>query len=121
MHSAEVLSQLRSLNWLVREAQRLPAANAERLNLDAQIAAVRGRLPVSILAYHDDRTKRSLPSVANLNGSSCGNCHLELPADTIRELAAPGRFSVCPSCGIFIWSGDDLGTGTKSSGKGTAR
>ena len=105
MYSAEVLSQLRTLSWLLGEAQRLPVGNGQRLILEAQIEAVRGRLPLSILRYHDERVKKNLPSVSDLNGSSCGNCHQVLPPETISDLADPGRFGVCPECGVFIWSG----------------
>ena len=106
MHSAEVLSQLRTLDWLGKEAKRLPAQSPERALLDTQINALRSRLPVVILQYHDDRSQRGLPDVANLNGTTCGNCNEPLPRETVHELASSGRFVVCPKCGIFLWSGD---------------
>ncbi len=105
MFSAEVLSQLRTLSWLLGEAQRLPSDHPHRLVLEGQIAVVRGRLPLSILRYHDERAQKNLPSVGDLNGSTCGTCHEPLPADMIDELAHPGRFGVCPGCGVLIASG----------------
>ena len=115
MYSAEVLSQLRTLSWLLGEAQRLPAGNPQRLILDAQIEAVRGRLPLSILRYHDERVQKNLPSVSDLNGTACGNCQQELPRETIGELAIPGRFGVCPKCGVFIWSGNAVAIAGKTA------
>lgn len=115
MHSAEVLSQLRTLNWLVQEARRLPAQSPERAILDAQIHALRGRLPLSMLQHHDERARRDLPSVANLVGSTCGQCHAGLPENVVLDLARPGRFAVCPSCGVFLWSGEtDAATPTEA-------
>jgi len=118
MYSAEVLSQLRTLSWLLGEAQRLPAGNQHRLVLDAQIEAVRGRLPLSILRYHDERVGKNLPSVSDLSGPACGNCRQELPPDMIKELAHPGRFGVCPNCGVFIWSGDAVAAARKTTAAG---
>jgi len=115
MYSAEVLSQLRTLSWLLGEAQRLPSGNTQRRTLDAQIEAIRGRLPLSILRYHDERVQKKLPSVSDLNGSACGNCQQELPPETIGELAIPGRFGVCPKCGVFIWSGNAVPAATKTT------
>ena len=106
MYSAEVLSQLRTLNWLLGEVRRLPAGNPQRSVLEGQIEAVRERLPLSILRYHDARAKQKLPSVSNLSGSNCSNCHLKLPAGTVAELGRAGSFGVCPNCGVFVWSGD---------------
>lgn len=114
MYSAEVLSQLRTLSWLLGEAQRLPAGNPQRLILDEQIEAVRGRLPVSILRYHDERVQKGLPSVSDLRGSTCGNCQHELQPETLSELTDPGRFGVCPKCGVFIWSGNAAMVGGKT-------
>jgi len=109
---------LRTLSWLLGEAQRLPAGNPQRLNLHAQIEAVRGRLPLSILRYHDERVQKNLPSVSDLKGSACGNCQQELPPETISELAIPGRFGVCPKCGVFIWSVNAVAVAQKTaSGK----
>lgn len=122
MYSADVLSQLRTLSWLGREAARLPAESPERSLLDKQITALRERLPLSILRYHDDRAKKNLPSVANVSGTSCSNCHLKLPSGTINELAQPGRFGICPNCGVFLWSGEsDRGASASPLPKPVAR
>ncbi|OIR13393.1 hypothetical protein GALL_52060 [mine drainage metagenome] len=104
MYSAEVLSQLRTLNWLSQEARRLPFDSAERQILCAQIEALRARLPLSMLRHHDDRAKRNLPSIANIQESCCGYCRSELPEGTLHALIHPGRFGVCPNCGVFLWS-----------------
>lgn len=104
MYSAEVLSQLRTLNWLSQEARRLPFDSAERQILCTQIEALRARLPLSMLRHHDDRAKRNLPSIANIQESCCGHCRAELPSGTLHALIHPGRFGVCPNCGVFLWS-----------------
>ncbi len=106
MYSAEVLSQLRSLNWLAQEVRRVPPGSLEGLHVQDQIAAIRARLPNSILTYHDRLATRGQPSVVAVKGTSCSACHLKLPRGIVSELALAGRFSVCPNCGVFLWSGE---------------
>jgi hypothetical protein len=106
MYSAEVLSQLRSLNWLAQEVGRVPPGSPEDLLLQSQMVAVRARLPHAILAYHDRLAARGQVSAAQVSGSACGACRFELSRDLLGELALAGRFGVCPQCGVFLWSGE---------------
>jgi len=106
MYSAEVLSQLRSLNHLSQEISSLPAESAEALLIQKQVGALRARLPNSILGYHDRLAARGQASVAKVHGESCGACHLKLPRGLFCELLVPGRFGVCTNCGVFLWRGE---------------
>lgn len=108
MYSAEVLSQLRSLNHLGQEIRRLPPESPEAMMLRKQISDLRARLPNSILGYHDRLAARGQTSVAKVSGESCGACHLRLPRGLFCELSIPGRFGVCTNCGIFLWAGENL-------------
>lgn len=106
MYSAEVLSQLRSLNHLAGEIQSLPLESAEAKLLKKQIEDLRARLPNSILGYHDRLAARGRASVAKVNGESCSACHLKLPRGLACELMVPGRFGVCTNCGVFLWAAE---------------
>jgi predicted nucleic acid-binding Zn-ribbon protein len=106
MLSVEILGQLRTLNHLAVERRRFPAHSREGCSVDTQIAAIRGGLPESILAYHDRLVARGNSSVAQVNGSNCGGCHLKLPSGVLSDMRTPGRFGVCPHCGVVLWSGD---------------
>lgn len=103
MYSAEVLSQLRSLNHHSQEMRRVPGGSPEALLLQKQIDALRARLPNSILGYHDRLAARGKASAAKISGESCSACHLKLPRGLYCELSVPGRFGVCPNCGVFLW------------------
>jgi len=106
MYSAEVLSQLRSLNWLTQEFRRVPADSPEGAHIKSQMEAVRARLPNSILSYHDRLAAGGRVSAAEVSRENCGACHLRLPRSLLAELVLPGHFSVCPNCGVFLWSGE---------------
>ncbi len=106
MYSAEVLSQLRSLNWLAQEFRRLPADSREGGKIRKQMESLRDRLPTAILTYHDRLAARGLPSAAEVHAGSCAACHIRLPRGLAGELVVPGRFAVCPNCGVFLWSAE---------------
>lgn len=108
MHSADVLSQLRSLNWLSQEIRRIPADSRELALLEAQRAAVRARLPFAILDHHDQLARDAQTSLAALEHDRCGACRANLEPDVLATLRDPGRFAVCPQCRRFLWSGEAL-------------
>jgi predicted nucleic acid-binding Zn-ribbon protein len=119
MHSAQVLGQLRSLNWLAQQAAEMKGDVARRLKFEAQANAVRELLPVVILDYHDRMRQRGYPSVAPVVGSKCQICGLELPAASLAELQVPRRFVVCSGCGVLVCSADESEeTPTRSEEKG---
>ncbi len=102
MFTNDSLKDLYSLNWLGREAARLPEENERRQAMVMQMEALRRKLPVSLVSIHDRMAKSKRPSVARVSGQSCGACHLRLPVGTSSELKVPGRFVTCPNCGVFL-------------------
>ena len=106
MHSIEVMSALRDLNWLENEHRHLPPGGAEAALVERRQTATRLKLPDSVLSFHERLAARGMPSVVLLSGSSCGACHLKLPSGVLGELRTPGRYSMCPNCSVFVWSGE---------------
>jgi len=106
MYSAEVLSQLRSLNWLAQEIRRVPPDSREGAHLQGQIDAVRTRLPNSILDYHDSLSRGGRTSTAQVIDGTCSGCHVRLPLALREKLTEPGRFGLCPKCGLFVWAAE---------------
>ncbi len=102
MQSIVGVQNLYSLNWLERFEATLPAGKAKQKAVRAEIAGLRDRLPVSLLGYHDRLAKQNKPSVVRSNGTSCGGCHLRLPMGLTHEMRIPGRFVICPHCGVFV-------------------
>lgn len=103
MYSAEVLSQLRSLNWLTQEIRRVPAGSGEGTLLRSQMDAVRTRLPESILDHHDRLAAEGKLTAAEISGDKCSACETTLPPELLGSLTQPGRFGVCPQCSVFLW------------------
>lgn len=110
MHFAEVLSQLRALNWLSQEARSLPADSAQHVLLESQAGAMHDRLPTAISAHHDRIARSGRTSLAAAADAVCGSCHTRLPSQIVEELREPGRFAVCPRCQVFVCSATDMET-----------
>src|SRR6185436_9228237 len=73
-----------------------------------QMESVRARLPESILDYHDRLAKGGKLSAAQIAVDACGGCQAKLPQSLLKEVMLPGRFGVCPKCGLFLWAGESL-------------
>ena len=106
MFTTERLNELRSLNGLDKERRATVAESAAGVGLEERQTALRAHLPAEVLAFHDRFARRAQPSVVPLSGVSCSACHLKLPSGVLGELRPPNRFSLCPTCGVFVWSGD---------------
>jgi predicted nucleic acid-binding Zn-ribbon protein len=108
MHSAEVLSQLRALNWLNKESRSLSKRSPQRRLLESQAKAMHYQLPTAISKHHDRIASRGKSSLVAAAGSSCGACQMKLPPRIIDELKVSGRFAVCPSCEVLVCSAEDM-------------
>jgi hypothetical protein len=106
MYSAAEMNVLRNLNWLDNEHRFLPSGSAEATLVERRQTAIRAKLPESLLSFHERLKARGKPSVVPLSGLNCSACHLKLPSGVLGELRTPGRYSVCPNCSVFVWSGD---------------
>jgi hypothetical protein len=106
MYTTESLNHLRTLNWLDKERRLLTAGSTAAALVEQQQTATRERMSPSLVSFHDRYAKRGQPSVVPLSGSSCSGCHLKLPSGVLSELAAPGRYAMCPNCSVVGWSGE---------------
>lgn len=106
MYTSELMNVLRRLSWLDKERRCLTAGTTAAALVEKQQVAAREQLPRPLLSFHDRFSSRGKPSVVPLAGSSCSACHLKLPSGELDVLKVPGRYSMCPSCSVFVWSGE---------------
>jgi len=103
MNVGEYLDDLCSLDRMAFELRRAGLTQNRRQELEAQVGAIRGRLPTALLTYHDRRARAGNATIAAIHNSTCGGCHLKLPLGMLADLGQPGRIAVCPHCGIFVF------------------
>lgn len=106
MYTTESLNLLRTLNWLDKERRLLTDGTKAAALVEQQQTTTRASMSPSLVTFHDRYAKRGVPSVVRLSGSSCSGCHLKLPSGVLSELAAPGRYAMCPNCSVVVWSGE---------------
>jgi hypothetical protein len=106
MYTTESLNVLRTLTWLDKERRLLPAGSTAAAVVEKQQTATRAKMSASLVTFHDRYAKRGGPSVVLLSGSSCSACHIKLPSGELGQLRTPGRYAMCPNCGVVVWSGE---------------
>jgi predicted nucleic acid-binding Zn-ribbon protein len=104
MIAQEYVGYLLVLNESERQLRRAGLDAGKRKELEERVVEVKGRLPTALVTHHERMAKAGRESVAALSGSSsCGGCHMKLPVGMLADLNKPGRISVCPYCGSFVF------------------
>jgi predicted nucleic acid-binding Zn-ribbon protein len=108
----DVIQCLRQLEELDKTCGTLgPKFSKKALN--AQIEALRQRLPTAILKHYDQRHARNKPAMAAVKHGICGACHLSMTRSSVVELhRTGGSLGVCENCGVFIYLDDNEAGGS---------
>lgn len=83
----------------------LASCEADKQKLDAQRSQVASEIDPKLIKLYDvKRNKRTTPAVADLHGTKCQSCHLDL---SVVELSALKKFSAeefaeCPNCDCYL-------------------
>ena len=83
----------------------LKTCENERAQLEASRVDVASKVEAKLINLYDlKRNKRTTPAVADLHGSKCQSCHLDLSVVEIAKLKKVGvdDYAVCPSCDCFL-------------------
>lgn len=83
----------------------LKTCENEKLQLEASRVDVAAKVEAKLINLYDlKRNKRTTPAVADLHGSKCQSCHLDLSVVEIAKLKKVGvdEYAVCPSCDCFL-------------------
>ncbi len=83
------------------EAQRQAALEARNASAGEVNRQLRGR-------YERLRSVRTTVVVA-LDGPACGACHTQVPLNRRSQMRAGTLIDFCESCGVILYSADDLG------------
>jgi predicted nucleic acid-binding Zn-ribbon protein len=97
--SAAVASATATLN------QALKICEDEKKSLEAKRHAVASAIEIKLIKLYDvKRTKRTTAAVADLHGSKCQSCHLDLSVVELSALKKLGveEFAECPNCDCYL-------------------
>ncbi len=85
--------------------QALKSCEADKHSLDDQRLVAASSIDVGLIKLYDTkRNKRATPAVAEVHGSKCQSCHLDL---SVVELAALKKLRIdeyaeCPNCDCYL-------------------
>lgn len=110
----DIIQHLRQLEELDKTRSALKPRSTKIAALNAEIAAVRLRLPTAILKHYDQRHGRNKAAIAPVKNRTCGACHITMTRSGASALyRGGGAVSVCENCGVFIYLDDSEASGPK--------
>ena len=97
-----------------RQAETRAGLDAERTEIEAQIAQARAKrdrtaeaVPRSMLAKYDKvRSRRRAETLFPLRGPSCSACDTAIPTQRRAAMAATGSLEMCEGCGVLLYAGE---------------
>ena len=75
------------------------AAGAATKKPDAEL---RAKIPVPILVHYDRLMVRGKKGVAVIKGQTCGECHVQVPLNTVLILMNGTDIQLCGNCGRYL-------------------
>ena len=90
--------------------QALEFGEAGGKQVAAQIAELRGRIPLPILGHYDRLRAREKKGVAVVRNQSCTGCHMHVPIGQITVLMRAEDIQLCESCGRYLYLPDPAET-----------
>jgi len=85
--------------------EALKICDGETKSLDDKRLALANAIDVKLIKLYDvKRTKRATPAVADLHGSKCQSCHLDLSVVELSALKKLGsdELAECPNCDCYL-------------------
>ena len=97
-----------------RQTETRAALDAERAEIDAEIAQARAKrdgtaqaVPKAMLAKYDKvRSRRRAETLFPLRGPSCSACDTAIPTQRRAVMAASGTIEMCEGCGALLYAGE---------------
>jgi len=92
----ELIQNLLALQTLELSAEPLALQDEEKMS------GLRSKLPKPILDHFDRLIARGKKGVAMVRGTSCGECHLQIPTGTLHALPHHNDIHICDNCGRYL-------------------
>jgi predicted nucleic acid-binding Zn-ribbon protein len=97
------LVELQSLEE--RLEKRLPAAQREEAA--AQVAKIRGQVPITVLGHYDRMKTTGKKPMAAVRNGACQGCFLSLPYGDILRMKTSDDIHLCEHCGRYIYLSEE--------------
>ena len=84
------------------ELQTLERGAADGTAPSTRIAELRAIVPAQILGHYDRLMARGKKGVAVIKGQVCGECHMQVPRNTVLTLMNNADIQICENCGRYL-------------------
>jgi predicted nucleic acid-binding Zn-ribbon protein len=82
--------------------QTAEAAATTGAETGKQLAGWRAKIPAQILGHYDRLRARGKKGVAVIKGQTCGECHVQVPRNTVLTLMHGTDIQICENCGRYL-------------------
>ncbi len=65
-------------------------------------AELRAKIPLPIISHYDKLMARGKKGVAVIKGQTCGECHVQVPRNTVIILMNGTDIQLCGNCGRYL-------------------
>jgi predicted nucleic acid-binding Zn-ribbon protein len=86
--------------------QALEFGETGQKKVEAQVAELRGKIPLPILGHYDRLRARDKKGVAIVRNQSCTGCHMHVPIGLITVLMRDEDIQLCENCGRYLYLPD---------------
>jgi hypothetical protein len=107
----EVVKRLLELHVLEERLAALQRSHENTRDVEALMASLREKLPVSALIDHDRLHARGKRSVAEVRHGVCSGCHLGLAIGNVNALKT-GVLRRCGNCGRYLYAVEEASAPT---------
>ena len=83
--------------------QALEFGETGQKKVEAQVAELRGKIPLPILGHYDRLRARDKKGVAIVRNQSCTGCHMHVPIGLITVLMRDEDIQLCENCGRYLY------------------
>ncbi len=90
------------------ELQNLEGSGTAKAPGKQRLAELRTRIPAPILTHYDRLMARGKKGVAVIKGQVCGECHVQVPRNTVLILMNGTDIQICGNCGRYLWLPEPL-------------
>jgi len=82
--------------------QTIEFGGAARVETEKPRAELRAKIPAPILVHYDRLMARGKKGVAIIKGQTCGECHVQVPRNTVLILMNGSDIQLCETCGRYL-------------------
>ena len=92
------------------ELQKFHFDEASGATVERRMAELRAGVPPQVIAHFDRLLEHGKKGVAVIRGQVCGECHMQVPRNTVLILMRDLDIQICENCGRYLYLAETAAT-----------